>query len=61
MLHWNEWLKHNEDQEMRSDGYWLGHLYGQFVKWRCMKKAPFSLQWAFESPGDLIKMQIVIQ
>lgn len=27
-LHWNEWLKHNADQEIRKDGYWEGHLCG---------------------------------
>lgn len=61
MLYWNEWLRHNEDQEIRSDGYRLCHLCGQFVKTEVYEKAPFLLQWTFESPGDLIKMQIVIQ
>lgn len=61
MLHRNEWLKHNEDQEMRSDGYWLSHLCGQFVEMEVYEKSTFLTSLAFESPGDLIKMQIVIQ
>lgn len=51
-------LKHNEDQEMRSDGYWLGHLCGQFVKMEVYEKAPFSLHWLLSLLGILLKCRL---